>query len=105
MHPAPRSVRSAIPNALVLVGGLLLFPPAVMAGPGPSRASTDATVPSGFVVVIRNNPQKDQALDLRALNNPFISGVASRRTGTTSSPSREGRIGRGWINCSLLQNF
>jgi hypothetical protein len=44
--------------------------------PGQPRASTDDSVPSGLVVVIENKPQKDRALDLRALNNPFISGVA-----------------------------
>ena len=43
--------------------------------PGPPRASTDDSVPSGLVVVIENKPQQDR-LDLRALNNPFISGVA-----------------------------
>lgn len=38
-------------------------------------ASTDDSVPGGLVVVIVNKPQQDR-LDLRALNNPFISGVA-----------------------------
>jgi hypothetical protein len=38
------------------------------------RASTDNSIPSGLVVVIRNKP--DQALDLRSLNNPAIGGVA-----------------------------
>jgi hypothetical protein len=41
-----------------------------------SWASTDNSLPSGLVVVIENKPQPDLALDLRPLNNPFISGVA-----------------------------
>jgi hypothetical protein len=42
----------------------------------PDPASTGRPVPSGLVVVIENRPQKDRSLDLRALNNPFMSGVA-----------------------------
>jgi len=42
----------------------------------PPRASTDDSAPSGLVAVLQNKPQVDRALDLRALNNPFISGVA-----------------------------
>ncbi len=38
--------------------------------------STDDSGPSGLVVVIKNRPQKGRSLDLRALNNPSISGVA-----------------------------
>jgi len=43
--------------------------------PGPVRASTDDSQPSGLVVVVENKPQQDR-LDLRALDNPSISGVA-----------------------------
>lgn len=39
------------------------------------QASTDNSVPNGLVVVIENKPQQDQ-LDLRALSNASISGVA-----------------------------
>ena len=46
-----------------------------MAGPGQSRAATDNSLPSGLVVVIENKPEQDR-LDLRALENPFVSGVA-----------------------------
>jgi hypothetical protein len=52
---------------------MLLFPGA--AKPGQSRASTDDASPKGLVVVIENNPQQDR-LDLAALKNPYISGVA-----------------------------
>jgi hypothetical protein len=43
--------------------------------PGQPRPSTDDSVPSGLVVVIADKPQQNR-LDLTALNNPFISGVA-----------------------------
>ncbi len=46
-----------------------------MAEPGQSRTSTDNSLPNGLVVVIENKPQQDR-LDLRALDNPSISGVA-----------------------------
>ena len=61
---------------MVLAGVLALISSAAMAEPGQPRASTDNSVPSGLVVVIENKPQKDLASDLRALNNPSISGVA-----------------------------
>ena len=44
--------------------------------PGRPGASTDNPIPSGLVVVLKNKPQKDRSLDLRTLDNPFISGVA-----------------------------
>jgi hypothetical protein len=61
---------------LVLACAMLLLPTAAMTGASQSPASTDHSLPSGLVVVIENKPQPDRALDLRALNNPFISGVA-----------------------------
>jgi hypothetical protein len=39
-------------------------------------ASTDRSVPSGLVVVIQAWSQENRVSDLRALNNPFVSGVA-----------------------------
>ena len=74
MHAAPRSVSLAIQIPLVLACNLLLFPAAAMTQENQPRASTDNSIPSGLVVVIRNKP--DQALDLRSLSNPAISGVA-----------------------------
>jgi hypothetical protein len=74
MHATPRPVSLAIHTPLVLACTLLLFPAAAMTEANQSRASTDNSLPSGLVVVIRNNP--DRALDLRPLNNPTISGVA-----------------------------
>ena len=44
--------------------------------PGRSRASTDNSIPSGLVVVLKDKPQEDRSFDLRTFNNPFISGVA-----------------------------
>ena len=74
MHGAPRSVSLAIHIPFVLACTLLLFPAAAMTQENQPRASTDNSIPSGLVVVIRNKP--DQALDLRSLSNPAISGVA-----------------------------
>jgi hypothetical protein len=74
MHAAPRSLSLAIHVPLVLAYTLLLFPTAAMTQVNQSRASTDNSLPSGLVVVLRNKP--DQTLDLRALNNPNISGAA-----------------------------
>jgi hypothetical protein len=39
-----------------------------------SLPSPDGSLPAGLVVVVENKP--DRALDLQALDNPFISGVA-----------------------------
>ena len=74
MHAAPRSAGLAIHIPLVLACTLLFFPTAAMTEANQSRASPDNSLPRGLVVVIRNTP--DRALDLRALNNPTISGVA-----------------------------
>jgi hypothetical protein len=74
MHTAPRPVRLAMHISLVLACTLVLFPTATITGANQSRASTDNSLPSGLVVVLRNKP--DGALDLRSLNNPTISGVA-----------------------------
>jgi hypothetical protein len=103
MHAAPRSVSLAIRIPLVLACTLLLFPTAAMTEANQSRASTDNSLPSGLVVVLRNNP--DRALDLRPLNNPTISGARSRSIGATSSQFRENRTGRSWINFSMPQNL
>ena len=51
-------------------------PSAAMVRPGqPQTMSTTPPAPSGLVVVIEDKPQSP-SLDLGALNNPFISGVA-----------------------------
>jgi len=75
MHLAPRSVRPAIHTVLVLVSAVLLFAAIGVAEAGQSRASTNDASPRGLVVVIENKPQQDR-LDLAALKNPYISGVA-----------------------------
>jgi hypothetical protein len=72
---APRSVRPAIHTVTVFVSAVLLFAAIGVAEAGQSRASTDDASPKGLVVVIENKPQQDR-LDLAALNNPYISGVA-----------------------------
>jgi hypothetical protein len=45
-------------------------------GPGPVHPLVDSSIPSGLAVVIPPEKQKGERLDLQALNNPFISGVA-----------------------------
>ena len=75
MQSPPRSPSLAVYILLVWASASLLFSTAALAEPGQSRASTDNALPSGLVVVIENKPQQDR-LDLQALDNPFISGVA-----------------------------
>lgn len=75
MQSPPRSPSLAVYILLVWASASLLFSTAALAEPGQSRASTDNSLPSGLVVVIENKPQQDR-LDLQALDNPFISGVA-----------------------------
>jgi hypothetical protein len=64
MHPARRSLQAA----LILTGASLLISAAAVAEPANSA-------PSGLVVVIENKPREAQ-LNLSALNNPSIRGVA-----------------------------
>src|ERR1700730_3101686 len=45
-------------------------------GPGRPHASADLSIPNGLAVVLPPRKQKDERLALRAMNNPFISGVA-----------------------------
>lgn len=71
-----KSERMGALDAAVVVAGLLLFPTAPRAQPSQPRASADDSVPSGLVVVIQAWSRKNPSSDLRALNNPFISGVA-----------------------------
>jgi hypothetical protein len=71
----PRTACLAIPLALVLLSGLLLFAIAAMAEPAQPPASSDNSLPGGLVVVIEDKPKQNR-LDLQALNNPLIGGVA-----------------------------
>jgi hypothetical protein len=75
MLRTPRSARPAVPIAFALASALLLFPAATTAEPGQSGESTGNSAPNGLVVVIENKPQANR-LNLQALNNPYISGVA-----------------------------
>ena len=68
MYPRCIVRGSTVKLLLFLAGPLLLFPAA--ARPEPAQPP-----PSGLVVVIENKPHETQ-LNLRALNNPSISGVA-----------------------------
>ncbi len=71
----PRSARLVVHVALVLASPLWLFAAATTAECGQSWASTGNSAPNGLVVVIENKPQENK-LNLEALNNPYISGVA-----------------------------
>jgi hypothetical protein len=77
-RPVPRSTRIVFYSLLALTHALLLFPAVAMSGPALPHTFTDASSPSGLVVVrsVRNLPQEDRALDEQGLKNPFISGVA-----------------------------
>ncbi len=70
-HPGPAS--RTLPITLVLLTIAALFPHAV--SPAPARSPAITASPNGLVVVIENKPQQAQ-LNLQALNNPLISGVA-----------------------------
>jgi hypothetical protein len=70
-----RSARFAVQVLLVLTTVSLRFPAAAMPEPAQSSASAGNSAPNGLVVVVENKPQENR-LNLRALNNPYISGVA-----------------------------
>jgi hypothetical protein len=75
-HPVPRPAGSGVGTFLVLISFLLL--PAAASGgggPAPSYASPSSPPPAGLVVVIEDKPQETR-LNLRALENAYISGVA-----------------------------
>jgi hypothetical protein len=75
LHSARRSARLAERVVPILVGALLMLRDAAWAESGPPQASTHNSSPNGLVVVLENKPEQSR-FDLRALNNPFISGVA-----------------------------
>lgn len=75
-HLAPRSEGILARIALVVACVMLPSPTGLQADTGQPRPSAGHAVPSGLVVVIANKPQEKRSLDSRALNNPFISGVA-----------------------------
>ena len=72
----PKSVKvSKTVLCLFLSGCSLLFRPTSAVAGGRPQRSPDPPVPTGLVVVIEDKPRVDR-LDSRALNNPFIGGVA-----------------------------
>jgi hypothetical protein len=70
-HPPLRPGGTAVRVTLVLLTVLPLISRAAIARPSPAEHSS----PHGLVVVIEDKPQQAQ-LNLQALNNPLISGVA-----------------------------
>jgi len=96
MHLTPGSARLAVHLALVLSSGLLQFPIAATAETGRSWAATEhsQSLPTGLVVVIENKPQEDRPADLRALDNPSISGVAFQIRWRDIEPVQGNPIGR-----------
>jgi len=72
---ALRSARAAARVVLVLACASPLFRDSAIAEPEQPQASTNGSAPSGLVAVIKDEPQ-NPSLDLRALDNPYISGVA-----------------------------
>jgi hypothetical protein len=71
----PRSAGLVLYVVPALASVVLLLAAAATTDSGPSRASTGNSAPNGLVVVIENKPRENQ-LNLQALNNPYISGVA-----------------------------
>jgi hypothetical protein len=63
-----------VPIALVLAWALLLSPGAALSAAAQPRPAANAA-PNGLVVVVENKPQQGR-LNLKALENPYISGVA-----------------------------
>lgn len=72
-----RVARSASLAVLVvlLTAALLQLPTAAMVQPGQPSTSIGEPAPSGLAVVVEDVPQSP-SLDLRTLNNPYLSGVA-----------------------------
>jgi hypothetical protein len=75
MQPVSRSGRVAACAVPILMSTLLILPGRAWREPGTSQTAKDTASPRGLVVVLENKPGQDR-LDLRALNNPFISGAA-----------------------------
>jgi len=74
-HSAPHSARLAAHILLALAAASPQFPAAAIAQPAQSSTSAGQSAPNGLVVVIEDKPNVKQ-LDLKSLNNPYISGVA-----------------------------
>jgi hypothetical protein len=72
---APRYGGVSVCVVPILVGALLILPYRALTESRSRPASKDNSSPNGLVVVLENKPGQAQ-LDLQALNNPFISGVA-----------------------------
>ena len=73
-HCTARST-SPVVHVVFALASALLFAAAATAQSAQYRAATGKPAPNGLVVVIQNKPQENK-LSLRALNNPYISGVA-----------------------------
>jgi len=71
----PRSEKLVIDLWCALAAALLTFPIVAAARPAQSRAPAGIPAPNGLVLVIENKPQENR-LNLRALNSPYIGGVA-----------------------------
>jgi hypothetical protein len=75
MQSAPRYGGVPVCVVHILVGALLILLDPALTESRSRLASKDNSSPNGLVVVLENKPGQAQ-LDLQALNNPFISGVA-----------------------------
>ena len=71
----PRSARLPALAVRVLLSASLLYPASASSEGAPAPLPTEKSPPSGLVVVLENEPGQDR-LDLRVLDNPYISGVA-----------------------------
>ena len=75
MHLAPQTARLSARVVPILIIVSLILPDWASAESGLRPPPANNSSPNGLVVVIENKPEQDR-LDLRALNNPLISGVA-----------------------------
>jgi hypothetical protein len=71
----PPPARLVVCVALALASAMLQLAAAATVESAQDKAPTGNSAPNGLVVVIENKPQENK-LNLRALNNPYISGVA-----------------------------
>jgi hypothetical protein len=75
MQLAPRPAHLALRILFALASASLALPAPAIAEQPQSSSSAGQSAPSGLVVVIENKPQENR-LNLRALNNRYVSGVA-----------------------------
>jgi hypothetical protein len=82
----------------ILVGNLVLLAVMLIAPPSPSMAQQNRVLPSpdGLVVVLPPTKHKER-LDIQAVKNPFISGVAVQINWRDLEPMKGQPVGLDWM--------